>query len=76
MKTEQKTGDTQRKKREVDLGTWTISGFMIGMLLGAVTGNIAQWAGLGLFISAMIQIWEKRMARQTDRNQPEGTNLE
>ncbi len=44
----------QKKKRVMDLGTYMVIGFIIGLLVGSATGNLVLWAGTGMCVGILI----------------------
>ncbi len=61
MKTEQHLQKSETiKKEEVDVGKYMVYGFMLGLLIGVITGDLTLWSGtglcLGLVIGAVAQI--------------------
>jgi len=44
----------QKKKKVMDLGTYIVIGFIVGLLIGSATGNLILWAGTGMCLGILI----------------------
>ena len=53
MKTEPEKKD-QIKKKALDLGTYIVIGFILGLLVGSATGNLTLWTGTGICLGILI----------------------
>ncbi len=54
MKSEQNSQQSETTRKEVDVGQYMVYGFMIGLLIGVITGDLTLWSGMGLCLGLLI----------------------
>ena len=54
MSNQQKENQPTKQKQAKDLGTYIVIGFMLGALVGIVTGNLTLWMGTGMCLGIVV----------------------
>jgi len=54
MRSEQESRQSTKVKQAKDIGEYLVIGFIVGAFIGAATGDIPKWAGLGMCLGILI----------------------